>query len=174
MNAPIFKSPECFLLSFMYCKKNWSQIRKKELISSVCLQVSIEIIYISVQSFVYSLILFSMIDFGWSAGKFFWFFFLTFMCFIYFTLYGMMAVALTPSYQVAGVVCSFFYSFWNLFCGFVIPRKVCCNFFDDHRLNSFSLLINNPTLPMDRNLGMLISNVQTSLVKLVLLDKLGT
>ncbi|KAL0928880.1 hypothetical protein M5K25_000808 [Dendrobium thyrsiflorum] len=87
-------------------------------------QVSIEAIYIAVQSFVYTLLLFSMMDFGWRADKFFWFFFLTFMCFIYFTLYGMMAVGLTPSYQVAGVVSSFFYSFWNLFCGFVLPRKM--------------------------------------------------
>lgn len=91
-------------------------------------QVSIEAIYIAVQSFIYTLLLFSMMDFGWRADKFFWFFFLTFMCFIYFTLYGMMAVAITPSYQVAGVVSSFFYSFWNLFCGFVLPRKVR-NFF---------------------------------------------
>ncbi|XP_020585995.1 pleiotropic drug resistance protein 2-like isoform X2 [Phalaenopsis equestris] len=87
-------------------------------------QVSIEAIYIAVQSFVYTLLLFSMIDFGWSAAKFFWFFFLIFMCFIYFTLYGMMVVALTPSYQIAGIVSSFFYSFWNLFCGFVMPRKM--------------------------------------------------
>ncbi|KAK8959475.1 ABC transporter G family member 34 [Platanthera guangdongensis] len=87
-------------------------------------QVSIEAIYISVQSFVYTLLLFSMIDFGWKADKFFWFFFLTFTCFLYFTLYGMMAVGLTPSYQIASIVASFFYSFWNLFCGFVVPRKL--------------------------------------------------
>ncbi|KAG0452254.1 hypothetical protein HPP92_025803 [Vanilla planifolia] len=87
-------------------------------------QLSIEIIYIAVQSFVYTILLFSMIDFGWTAEKFLWYLFFIFMCFIYFALYGMMAVAITPSYQVAGIVSSFFYSFWNLFCGFALPRKL--------------------------------------------------
>lgn len=36
----------------------------------------------------------------------------------------MMLVALTPSYQIAAIVMSFFLSFWNLFSGFLIPRMV--------------------------------------------------
>ncbi|PKA67166.1 ABC transporter G family member 39 [Apostasia shenzhenica] len=86
-------------------------------------QLSIEAIYNAVQSLVYSLLLFSMIDFGWKVDKFLWWFFIIFMCFIYFTLYGMMAVAITPSYQVASIISSFFYSLWNLFCGFIVTRK---------------------------------------------------
>ncbi|PKA58251.1 ABC transporter G family member 39 [Apostasia shenzhenica] len=87
-------------------------------------QLSIEAIYIAVQSLVYTLILFSMIGFGWKVDKFFWFFFIIFMCFVYFTSFGMMVVALTPSYQVAGIVSAFFYTFWNLFCGFIIPKEM--------------------------------------------------
>lgn len=85
-------------------------------------QVAIETIYVSIQTFIYSLILYSMIGFHWRADKFFWFYFFVFMCFIYFTSYGMMLVALTPNYQIAAIVMSFFLSFWNLFSGFMIPR----------------------------------------------------
>ncbi|PIN08714.1 Pleiotropic drug resistance proteins (PDR1-15), ABC superfamily [Handroanthus impetiginosus] len=85
-------------------------------------QVAIEIIYLAIQTFLYSLILYSMIGFTWNAASFFWFYFFVFMCFVYFTLYGMMLVALTPNYQMAAIVMSFFLSFWNLFSGFLIPR----------------------------------------------------
>ncbi|KAH6766895.1 pleiotropic drug resistance 11 [Perilla frutescens var. hirtella] len=85
-------------------------------------QVAIETIYVAIQTFIYSLILYSMIGFHWRADKFFWFYFFVFMCFIYFTSYGMMLVALTPNYQIAAIVMSFFLSFWNLFSGFMIPR----------------------------------------------------
>ncbi|KAH7856245.1 hypothetical protein Vadar_034432 [Vaccinium darrowii] len=85
-------------------------------------QVSIETIYVIVQSLVYSLLLYSMIGFEWKVEKVLWFYYYILMCFIYFTLYGMMAVALTPAHQIAAVVMSFFLSFWNLFSGFLIPR----------------------------------------------------
>lgn len=93
------------------------------------LQVSIEMVYILVQGLLYSLLLFSMIGFSWQAATFFWFFFFIFMSFAYFVLHGMMIVALTPDHQVASILSSFFYTFWNLFSGFLIPRPVC-----DHRL----------------------------------------
>ncbi|KAL7108005.1 hypothetical protein ACP275_06G088600 [Erythranthe tilingii] len=85
-------------------------------------QVAIETIYVAIQTFVYSLVLYSMIGFEWKVEKFFWFYFFVFMCFIYFTAYGMMLVALTPNYAIAAIVMSFFLSFWNLFSGFLIPR----------------------------------------------------
>ncbi|XP_074366352.1 pleiotropic drug resistance protein 2-like isoform X2 [Apium graveolens] len=85
-------------------------------------QVAVETIYVGIQTFLYSLILYSMIGFHWEAAKFLWFYYFVFMCFVYFTLYGMMLVALTPSYQIAAIVMSFFLSFWNLFSGFLIPR----------------------------------------------------
>ncbi|KAJ8466246.1 hypothetical protein OPV22_028798 [Ensete ventricosum] len=85
-------------------------------------QVSIEMVYVLAQGLVYSLLLFSMIGFSWQAVTFFWFFFFIFMSFAYFVLHGMMIVALTPDHQVASILSSFFYTFWNLFSGFLIPR----------------------------------------------------
>ncbi|XP_059307691.1 pleiotropic drug resistance protein 2-like isoform X1 [Lycium ferocissimum] len=86
------------------------------------MQVVIETIYIAIQTFIYSLIIYAMIGFHWTAGKFFLFYFFVFMCFVYFTMYGMMLVALTPNYNIAAIIMSFFLSFWNLFSGFLISR----------------------------------------------------
>jgi hypothetical protein len=47
-----------------------------------------------------------------------------FLTFTYFTFYGMMAVGLTPSQQLAAVISSAFYSLWNLLSGFLIPKAV--------------------------------------------------
>lgn len=85
-------------------------------------QVAIEVIYVGLQTLIYSLLLYSMIGFQWRVDKFFWFYYLVFMCFMYFGLYGMMLVALTPNYQIAAIAMSFFLSFWNLFSGFMISR----------------------------------------------------
>lgn len=90
----------------------------------ITMQVAVETIYVGIQTFLYSLILYSMIGFHWEVARFLWFYYFVFMCFVYFTLYGMMLVALTPSYQIAAIVMSFFLSFWNLFSGFLIPRMV--------------------------------------------------
>ncbi|XP_059314820.1 pleiotropic drug resistance protein 2 [Lycium ferocissimum] len=87
-------------------------------------QVAIETIYVAIQTFIYSLLLFSMIGYQWTATKFFYFYYFIFMCFTYFSMYGMMVVALTPGYQIAAIVMSFFLSFWNLFSGFLVPRPL--------------------------------------------------
>ncbi|KAH0747552.1 hypothetical protein KY285_009209 [Solanum tuberosum] len=87
-------------------------------------QVAIETIYVAVQTFIYSLLLFSMIGYEWTPAKFFYFYYFIFMCFTYFSMYGMMVVALTPGYQIAAIVMSFFLSFWNLFSGFLVPRPL--------------------------------------------------
>nr|XP_043631485.1 pleiotropic drug resistance protein 2-like isoform X2 [Erigeron canadensis] len=85
-------------------------------------QVAIEVAYICIQTLIYSLLIYSMMGFHWSADKFFWFYYYMFMSFVYFTLYGMMLVALTPNYAVAAITMSFFLNFWNLFSGFMITR----------------------------------------------------
>ncbi|XP_030534266.1 pleiotropic drug resistance protein 2-like isoform X1 [Rhodamnia argentea] len=85
-------------------------------------QVAIETIYVAIQAVVYTLLLYSMIGFEWRAGKFLWFYYYILMCFVYFTMFGMMSVALTPGHQIAAIALSFFLSFWNLFSGFLIPR----------------------------------------------------
>ncbi|KAK2364345.1 pleiotropic drug resistance protein [Trifolium repens] len=85
-------------------------------------QVAVETIYNAIQTAIYTLILYSMMGFEWKAANFLWFYYYILMSFIYFTLYGMMLVALTPGHHVAGISMSFFLSFWNLFSGFIIPR----------------------------------------------------
>ncbi|KAL2660637.1 hypothetical protein AAZV13_03G153200 [Glycine max] len=80
--------------------------------TSLIMQVPIEAIYNAVQTTIYSLILYSMTGFDWKATSFFWFYYYILICFMYFTLYGMMIVALTPGHQVAAICMSFFLSFW--------------------------------------------------------------
>ncbi|KAL6199766.1 hypothetical protein ACLB2K_029549 [Fragaria x ananassa] len=87
-------------------------------------QVAIETIYVAIQTFIYALLLYSMIGYQWKVAKFLYFYYFIFMCFAYFSMYGMMVVALTPGHQIAAIVMSFFLSFWNLFSGFLIPRPL--------------------------------------------------
>ncbi|KAK7343909.1 hypothetical protein VNO77_13026 [Canavalia gladiata] len=86
-------------------------------------QVAIECIYVAIQTLTFSLILYSMMGFLWQVDKFLWFYYFMFMSFVYFTLYGMMTMALTPNPQIAAIFMSFFLVFWNVFSGFVIPKS---------------------------------------------------
>ncbi|KAI8569221.1 hypothetical protein RHMOL_Rhmol02G0261800 [Rhododendron molle] len=85
-------------------------------------QVAIEVVYVTIQTLVYFLILYSMIGYEWKVGKVLWFYYYLLMCFVYFTMYGMMVAALTPDVQIAAIVMTFFLGLWSLFCGFLIPR----------------------------------------------------
>lgn len=84
----------------------------------------IELIYNALQSVLYTILLFSMMNFEWQVAKVLWFLFFIYTSFVAFTLYGMLMVALTPNPQIAAVCMGFFLSFWNLFSGFLIPRPV--------------------------------------------------
>ncbi|KAJ4838958.1 hypothetical protein Tsubulata_014816 [Turnera subulata] len=85
-------------------------------------QVLIEIPYVFAQAAVYSILVYSMIGFEWTAAKFFWNLFFMVCTLLYFTYYGMMAVAMTPNHHIASIVSASFYSIWNLFSGFIMPR----------------------------------------------------
>ncbi|CAI9105088.1 OLC1v1003939C2 [Oldenlandia corymbosa var. corymbosa] len=85
-------------------------------------QVVAEIPYILTQATYYSLIVYAMVQFEWTAAKFFWFYFVNFFSFLYFTYYGMMTVSITPNHQVAAIFASAFYGIFNLFSGFFISR----------------------------------------------------
>ncbi|KAK8988613.1 hypothetical protein V6N11_029996 [Hibiscus sabdariffa] len=85
-------------------------------------QIIIEIPYIFVQASVYGIIVYAMIGFEWTVAKFFWYLFFMFFTLLYYTFYGMMAVAITPNQYIASTVSSAFYGMWNIFSGFVIPR----------------------------------------------------
>ncbi|KAG9131352.1 hypothetical protein Leryth_006173 [Lithospermum erythrorhizon] len=87
-------------------------------------QVAIEIPYIFAQAVSYGIIVYAMIEFHWTAEKFLWYTFFMFFTLTYFTLYGMMTVAVTPNQHIAAIVASMFYGIWNVFSGFLIPRPV--------------------------------------------------
>ncbi|CAL5426860.1 unnamed protein product [Camellia sinensis] len=82
----------------------------------------VEIPYIAVQTILFAIITYFMIDFERTVGKFFLYLLFMFLTFTYFTCYGMMAVGLTPSQHLAAVISSAFYSLWNLLSGFLIPK----------------------------------------------------
>ncbi|KAI3510433.1 hypothetical protein L1887_17421 [Cichorium endivia] len=85
-------------------------------------QVIVEIPYVFFQTTYYTLIVYAMVSFEWTAAKYFWFFFIHFFTFLYFTYLGLMTVSLTPNDQLASILTSAFYSLFNLFSGFFIPR----------------------------------------------------
>ncbi len=74
---------------------------------------------------------------GMRAGSFFWFAFFMFATLQYCTMYGIMAVAVTPNLMMAAVLSSAFYSVWNLFAGFIIPKPVRLLFFTCAALSTF-------------------------------------
>ncbi|XP_044472279.1 pleiotropic drug resistance protein 1-like isoform X2 [Mangifera indica] len=85
-------------------------------------QVAIELPHILVQTIIYGVIVYATIGFDWTVSKFFWYLIIMYLTLLYFTFYGMMAVAVTPNHNIAAIVSSFFYIMWNLFSGFIIPR----------------------------------------------------
>ncbi|KAL2642881.1 hypothetical protein R1flu_010468 [Riccia fluitans] len=85
-------------------------------------QVLIEIPYNMVQVLIYGTLTYAMIQLEWTVSKFAWYMYFLFTTFLFFTYYGMMAVALTPNHQIASIVSAFFYNIFNLFSGFLIPK----------------------------------------------------
>lgn len=86
--------------------------------------MAIEVPYILLQTVIYGVIVYAMIGFEWTATKFFWYLFIMFLTLLYYTFYGMMSVAATPNESIASIVSSAFYTIWNLFSGFIVPRTV--------------------------------------------------
>ncbi|KAL9443070.1 hypothetical protein AB3S75_016429 [Citrus x aurantiifolia] len=85
-------------------------------------QVVIELPHIFIQAIIYGVIVYAMIGFDWTVSKFLWYLLFMYLTFLYFTLYGMMTVAVTPNHNIAAIIASAFYVLWNLFSGFIIPR----------------------------------------------------
>ena len=84
----------------------------------------IELPYVFAQAVIYGAIVYAMIGFESTVTKFFWYLFFTYFTFLYFTFFGMMTLAITPNYNIAAVVASFFYTMWDLFSGFILPITV--------------------------------------------------
>ncbi|KAK4857153.1 hypothetical protein QYF36_025115 [Acer negundo] len=82
----------------------------------------VEIPYILMQTIIYGIITYFMINFDRTARKFFLYLVFMFLTFTCFTFSGMMAIGLTPNPHLAAVISSAFYSLWNLFSGFLVPK----------------------------------------------------
>ncbi|KAM0864568.1 hypothetical protein ACQ4PT_043847 [Festuca glaucescens] len=85
-------------------------------------QTSVEIIYNILQGCLYTIVIYSMIGYEWKADKFLYFLFFIISSFNYFTLFGMMLVAFTPSSLLANILAGFAIPLWNLFSGFLVFR----------------------------------------------------
>ncbi|CAA0810634.1 ABC transporter G family member 40 [Striga hermonthica] len=85
-------------------------------------QAVVELPNLLIQALIYGVIVYAMIGFEWTVAKFFWYLFFMFFTLLYFTLYGMMTVAVTPNHNIAAIISSAFYALWNLFSGFIIPK----------------------------------------------------
>ena len=88
------------------------------------LPVSVELPYMLVQLLIFSSIVYPMIGFQLTMVKFFWFFAYLVMSFMYYTLFGMVTVALTPNIEIAMGLSFLIFMFWNIFSGFIIAREV--------------------------------------------------
>ncbi|THG20365.1 hypothetical protein TEA_008916 [Camellia sinensis var. sinensis] len=85
-------------------------------------QVTIEIPYLLAISIAFVVITYPMIGYYWSAYKVFWYFYAMFCTLLYFSYLGMLLIAMTPSFPVAAILQSAFYTIFNLFAGFLIPQ----------------------------------------------------
>ncbi|KAF8643988.1 hypothetical protein HU200_066628 [Digitaria exilis] len=85
-------------------------------------QACVEVMYNILQGILYTVIIYAMIGYDWKADKFFYFLFFITASFNYFTLFGMMLVACTPSALLANILITFALPLWNLFAGFLIVR----------------------------------------------------
>ncbi|KAF8011668.1 hypothetical protein BT93_J2067 [Corymbia citriodora subsp. variegata] len=85
-------------------------------------QVLIEVPYILAQVITYTLIVYPMIGFEWTAEKFFWFLFFMFFVILSYNYFAMGVVGMTPNLQIAGIISFAVFPQWNLFSGFLVPR----------------------------------------------------
>ncbi|WKA02608.1 hypothetical protein VitviT2T_020777 [Vitis vinifera] len=85
-------------------------------------QVTIEIPYLFIQTLIYVIITYPMIGYYSSVYKIFWYFYAMFCTLLYYNYLGMLLVAMTPSFPVASILSSAFYTIFNLFAGFLIPQ----------------------------------------------------
>ncbi|KAK6157910.1 hypothetical protein DH2020_012158 [Rehmannia glutinosa] len=87
-------------------------------------QVIIEVPYVFAQALAFTVITYPMIGYYWSAHKVFLYFYCMFCTLLYYTYLGMLLIAITPSFPIAAILQSAFYTTFNLFAGFLIPRSV--------------------------------------------------
>ncbi|KAK7848318.1 pleiotropic drug resistance protein 3 [Quercus suber] len=85
-------------------------------------QVVVEIPYLFIETTIFVTISYPMIGYYGSAYKVFWYFYTIFCSLLSFNYLGMLLVSLTPNFMVATILASAFYTTFNLFAGFLIPK----------------------------------------------------
>ncbi|PKI41929.1 hypothetical protein CRG98_037679 [Punica granatum] len=85
------------------------------------IRVPIEIPYILIEAVLFVAITYPAVGFFWSFQKVFLYFYTMFCTLLYFNYFGMMIVSQTPTYQVASILASFWYTMLNLFSGYIMP-----------------------------------------------------
>jgi ABC-type multidrug transport system permease subunit len=86
--------------------------------------VAVEVPYIFIQAVLFLIITYPMIGYYASAYKVFWYLYAIFCSLLYYNYMGMMLVSLTPNFMVAAILSAVFYTLYNLFAGFLIPKPV--------------------------------------------------
>lgn len=84
----------------------------------------IEVPYLLGQAMIFVIITYPMVGFYWSTFKVLWYFYAIFCTLTYYTFLGMLLIAMTPSFPIAVVLQSPFYTIFNLFAGFFITEPV--------------------------------------------------
>ena len=85
---------------------------------------AMEVPYVALQTLLCVFVTFPLIQFQWTAVKLAWYTLFMFLTFLYFTYFGMAAIAISPNQEISIVISSFTFSFWNLLCGFLMPQPV--------------------------------------------------
>eukprot|EP00198_Chlamydomonas_reinhardtii_P008553 XP_001697890.1 ABC transporter [Chlamydomonas reinhardtii] len=82
-----------------------------------------EMPYLAVQSILYSIIVYFLIQFEFTAVKFFWFLLYFWLNLMAFTFFGVAAMSILPAVPLATAGASFGLLLWNLYCGFLVYKK---------------------------------------------------
>nr|POE87236.1 pleiotropic drug resistance protein 3 [Quercus suber] len=85
-------------------------------------QVIVEVPYLFIETVIFVMIIYPTIGYYGSAYKVSWYFYVTFCSLLYYNYLGMLLVSFTPNYMVATILSSGFYTTFNLFAGFLIPK----------------------------------------------------
>ncbi|CAH8363125.1 unnamed protein product [Eruca vesicaria subsp. sativa] len=85
-------------------------------------QVMIEIPYTMAQAWIYSIIVYGMIGYEWTASKFLLYTFFTFITILYYIYTGIMLIAVSPNQETAAILNGIVSTTLNVFSGYAIPR----------------------------------------------------
>lgn len=84
----------------------------------------IEIPYTMAQAWIYSIFVYGMIGYEWTASKFLLYTFFTFITILYYIYTGFMLIAVSPNQETAAILNGVISTTLNVFSGFTIPRPV--------------------------------------------------